>query len=144
MNYSLPSSSSRLRSFSRHAKVYKPEELKGDAQVVPEVEVLLHVDHVVEAVFVFPLNHVQDFQLHQSLVVEPANRHSDIRSSVIFVKKTEKKKNLIKHLTLSSLTFQTTVNFTVFCSIFNLVFAQTLSVSGMYVLNVFFMNDIYI
>lgn len=132
MNYSLPSSSSRLRSFSRHAKVYKPEELEGDAQVVPEVEVLLHVDHVVEAVLVFPLNHVQDFQLHQSLVVEPANRHSDIRSSVIFVKKTEKKKNLIKHLTLSSLTFQTTVNFTVFCSIFSLVFAQTLSVSGMY------------
>lgn len=94
MNYSLPSSSSRLRSFSRHARVYKPEELEGDAQVVPEVEVLLHVDHVVEAVLVFPLNHVQDFQLHQSLVVEPANRRSDVRSFSDLCQEDRKEKKL--------------------------------------------------
>lgn len=50
---------------------YSPQELKGDAKVISEVEVLLHVDDVVEVVFVFPLYHIQDLQLNQSLVMKP-------------------------------------------------------------------------
>lgn len=52
--------------------MYQPEKLKGDAKMIAEVEVLLHVDDVVEVVFVFPLYHVQDLQLDQSLVMKPA------------------------------------------------------------------------
>lgn len=39
--------------------------------MVAEVEVLLHVDDVVQVVLVFALDDVQDLQLHQSLVMEP-------------------------------------------------------------------------
>lgn len=39
--------------------------------MISEVEVLLHVDHVVEVVFVFPLYHIQDLELYQSLVMKP-------------------------------------------------------------------------
>lgn len=42
--------------------------------MISEVEVLLHVDDVVEVVFVFPLYYVQDLQLNQSLVMKPADR----------------------------------------------------------------------
>lgn len=55
-------------------RAYKPEELKGDAKVISEVEVLLHMDDVVEVVFVFPLYYIQDLQLNQSLVMKPADR----------------------------------------------------------------------
>lgn len=40
--------------------------------MIAEVEVLLHVDDVVQVVLVFPLYDVQDLQLDQSLVMEPA------------------------------------------------------------------------
>lgn len=53
--------------------MYWPEELEGDAEVISEVEVLLHVDHVVEVVFVFPLYHIQDLELYQSLVMKPVS-----------------------------------------------------------------------
>lgn len=42
----------------------QPEKLKGDAEVISEVEVLLHVDDIVKVVFVFPLDHIQDLQLN--------------------------------------------------------------------------------
>lgn len=58
--------------------MYKPEELKGDAKVVSEVEVLLHVDDVVQVVFVFPLYYIQDLQLDQSLVVKPAGEFARV------------------------------------------------------------------
>lgn len=41
--------------------------------MISEVEVLLHVDDIVEVVFVFPLYHVQDLQLHESLVMKPTD-----------------------------------------------------------------------
>ncbi len=41
--------------------------------MIAEVEVLLHVDDVVEVVFVFPFDYIQDLQLDQSLVMEPAD-----------------------------------------------------------------------
>lgn len=40
--------------------------------MIPEVEVLLHVDDVVQIVFVFLLYDLQDLQFHKSLVVKPA------------------------------------------------------------------------
>lgn len=39
--------------------------------MIAEVEVLLHVDDVVQVVLVFPLDDVQNLQLDQSLVMEP-------------------------------------------------------------------------
>lgn len=41
--------------------------------MIAEVEVLLHVDDVVKVVFVFPLYHIQDLQLNQSLVMKPTD-----------------------------------------------------------------------
>ena len=61
----------------------KPEELEGDAEVVSEVEVLLHVDDVVEVVLVFPLDHIQDLQLHQSLVVKPMGKCAELLDSPV-------------------------------------------------------------
>lgn len=46
--------------------------------MISEVEVLLHVDDVVEVVFVFPLYHIQDLQLNQSLVMKPADRLKEV------------------------------------------------------------------
>lgn len=43
--------------------MYWPKKLEGDAEVISEVKVLLHVDDVMEVVFIFPLYHIQDFQL---------------------------------------------------------------------------------
>lgn len=42
--------------------------------MVAEVEVLLHVDDIVVAVSVSPPYRVQDLQLHQCLMMEPAAR----------------------------------------------------------------------
>lgn len=53
--------------------MHLPEKLEGDTEVIAEVEVLLHVDDVVEVVFVFPLYYIQDLQLNQSLVMKPAH-----------------------------------------------------------------------
>lgn len=44
--------------------------------MVPEVEVLLHVNDVVLVVSVLPSQHIQDLQLHHGLVVEPAANHN--------------------------------------------------------------------
>lgn len=52
-----------------------PQELEGDAEMVPEVEVLLHVNDVVLVVSVLPSQRIQDLQLHHGLVVEPAANH---------------------------------------------------------------------
>lgn len=41
--------------------------------MIAEVEVLLHVDDVVEVVLVLPFYDVQDLQLNQSLVMKPAD-----------------------------------------------------------------------
>lgn len=41
--------------------------------MVAEIEVLLHVDDVVQVVLVFPLYHIQDLQLNQSLVMKPTD-----------------------------------------------------------------------
>lgn len=43
--------------------------------MVPEVEVLLHVNDVVLVVSVLPSQRIQDLQLHHGLVVEPAANH---------------------------------------------------------------------
>lgn len=45
--------------------------------MIAEVEVLLHVDDVVQVVLVFALYDVQDLQLDQSLVVEPARMETE-------------------------------------------------------------------
>lgn len=42
--------------------------------MIAEVEVFLHVDDVVQVVFVFPLYYIQDLQLDQSLVMKPSQR----------------------------------------------------------------------
>lgn len=47
-----------------------PQEFEGDAEVVAEVEKVLHVHHIVGVVLVFPSERVQDLQLHQGLVVK--------------------------------------------------------------------------
>lgn len=57
----------------RAREVHWPQQLEGDAEVIAEVEVLLHVDDVVEVVFVLPFYDVQDLQLNQSLVMKPAD-----------------------------------------------------------------------
>lgn len=41
--------------------------------MIAEVEVLVHVDDIVEVVPVFPLYYIQDLQLNQCLVVKPAD-----------------------------------------------------------------------
>ena len=60
----------------RFSVVYtrSPQELKGDAEMVAEVEVFLHVDDVVAVVSVFPPDGIQDLQLNQSLMVKPASQ----------------------------------------------------------------------
>lgn len=47
--------------------------------MIAEVKVLLHVDDVVEVVFVFPLYYVQNLQLNQSLVMKPADLQEMLR-----------------------------------------------------------------
>lgn len=39
--------------------------------MIPEIEKVLHVHHVVGVVFVLPSESFQDLQLHQGLVVKP-------------------------------------------------------------------------
>lgn len=58
-----------------------PQELKGDAEVVAEIKILLHVDDVVAVVSVSPSQCVQDLQLHQSLLVESGNHEISKRFS---------------------------------------------------------------
>ena len=50
--------------------------------MVSEVEVLVHVDDVVQVLRVFPLHDVQDLQLHQRLVVEPRGQRSEFRGQI--------------------------------------------------------------
>lgn len=50
------------------------QEFKGDAEVIAEVEEVLHVHHVVGVVFVLPSESFQDLQLHQRLVVKSSCR----------------------------------------------------------------------
>lgn len=47
--------------------------------MIAEVKVLLHVDDVVEVVFVFPLYYIQNLQLNQSLVMKPADLQEMLR-----------------------------------------------------------------
>lgn len=47
--------------------------------MIAEVKVLLHVDDVVEVVFVFPLYYVQNLQLNQGLVMKPADLQEMLR-----------------------------------------------------------------
>lgn len=47
--------------------------------MISEVKVLLHVDDVVEVVFVFPFYNIQDLQLNQSLVMEPTDTFKGVR-----------------------------------------------------------------
>lgn len=53
--------------------------------MIAEVEVLLHVDDVVQVVLVFPLYDVQNLQLDQSLVVEPARWKWKGRLAIYFL-----------------------------------------------------------
>lgn len=53
--------------------------------MIAEVEVLLHVDDVVQVVLVFPLYDVQNLQLDQSLVMEPARLKWKGRLAIIFL-----------------------------------------------------------
>ena len=39
--------------------------------MIPEIEKILHVHHIVGIVFVLPSESFQDLQLHQGLVVKP-------------------------------------------------------------------------
>lgn len=63
-----------LRNFSKENKFKRksswPQEFKGDAKVIAEVEKVLHVHHIVGIVFVLPSESFQDLQLHQGLVVK--------------------------------------------------------------------------
>lgn len=54
-----------------------PEKLEGDAQVVSEVEVLLHVNDVVAVISVSSPHRVQDLQLDEGLMVEPERQHQN-------------------------------------------------------------------
>lgn len=50
-----------------------PQELEGDAEVVAEIKILLHVDDVVAVVSVSPPQCIQNLQLDQRLLVESRN-----------------------------------------------------------------------
>lgn len=52
--------------------------------MIAEVEVLLHVDDVVQVVLVFPLYDVENLQLHQSLVMKPAHLQQTERLAIYF------------------------------------------------------------
>ena len=56
------------------------EQLKGDAQVAAEHEVLLYVDHIVAVLWVLAPQMLQDFQLHLGLVVEALLVPDDLQS----------------------------------------------------------------
>lgn len=47
--------------------------------MVPEVKVLLHVNDIVQVVFVFLLYHLQDLQLDKSLVMESAGQNIECK-----------------------------------------------------------------
>lgn len=65
------------RSFSHTVDVLLlPQELKGNTEMVPEVEIFLHVDDIVAVVLVFPPHYIQDLQFNKSLVVEPRQDQS--------------------------------------------------------------------
>ena len=52
------------------ASSHSPHELKANAEVVAEVEVVQHVDDVVAALHVLGPEGIQDLHLHQGLVME--------------------------------------------------------------------------
>lgn len=54
--------------------LHSPEQLEGDAQMVAEVEILLHVNNVVAVISVSSPHSVQDLQLYQSLMMKPAGQ----------------------------------------------------------------------
>ena len=57
-----------------HSRVHEqglPEQLETDAEVAAKVEIIQHVDHVVQPVLVPPPQMVQNADLHQSLVMKP-------------------------------------------------------------------------
>lgn len=60
-----------------------PHELKCDAQVVAEVEVVQHVDDVVTAVLVLLPQMVQYPDFHQGLVMEPLLVPDDLDRHVL-------------------------------------------------------------
>lgn len=51
-------------------KQWLPEQLEADAKMAAEIEVVQHVDDIVQAVLVPPPQMVQDADLHQGLVME--------------------------------------------------------------------------
>lgn len=51
--------------------VYSPHEFKRDTQVIPEVEILSHMNDVVLIIFIFPAQSIQDFHFNQCLMMEP-------------------------------------------------------------------------
>ena len=51
-----------------------PKQFEGDTEVVAEVEVLMHMDDVVDAFLVLFPQCVQDLYLDQRLVVKPGNK----------------------------------------------------------------------
>lgn len=61
-----------------------PEKLEGDAQVVSEVEVLLHVNDVVAVISVSSPHRVQDLQLDEGLMVEPERQHQNNVFTTVF------------------------------------------------------------
>lgn len=46
--------------------------------MISEVKVLLHVDDVVEVVFVFPLYYIQDLQLNKGLVMKSRGTFAEL------------------------------------------------------------------
>lgn len=58
-----------------------PQELEGDAEVVAEIKILLHVDDVVAVVSVSPPQCVQNLQLDQCLLVESRNHKQKNRKT---------------------------------------------------------------
>lgn len=49
---------------------YKPHEFKTDAQVIPEVKILQHVDDIVTTILVLLPDVIQNSHLNQCLMVE--------------------------------------------------------------------------
>lgn len=60
-----------------------PHELEADAQMVSEVEVVQHVDDVVDAILVLGSEMVQDAHLDQSLMMEPLLVANDLDGHVL-------------------------------------------------------------
>lgn len=66
-----------------HARLHQPHKFEADAQVVPEVEILQHVDDIVSAVLVLLPDVIQDANFYKSLVMEALLIPDDLDGHVL-------------------------------------------------------------